>query len=277
MSTTGLSKADFDRLRGLIYKECGINLSTDKKTMMEVRIKRRLNSLSFGSFRHYCEYVFTREGRDSELVHLIDVITTNKTDFFREAGHFEYLVASALPDLDKRKGASRKALIWSAGCSSGEEPYTLAMVLREYTQSHPLFRFGILATDISTTILAKAALGIFKSDVLSPVPLNLRRKYFMRSRNPEAGVVRVVPELRDLIEFRHLNFMDADFGITEAPEIIFCRNVIIYFDRTTQVGLLHKLTRYLSPGGYFFAGHSESLQGMDLPLVPVAPAVYRKC
>jgi chemotaxis protein methyltransferase CheR len=150
------------------------------------------------------------------------------------------------------------------------------MVLSEYAQASPGFRFGVLATDICTAVLAKASMGIFKSELVRPVPQALRRKYFMRSRDPESDLVRVVPEMRALVEFRRVNFMDSDFGLSELPEIIFCRNVIIYFDRPTQVRLLEKLTRHLTPGGYFFAGHSESLQGMDLPLVPVAPAVYRK-
>ena len=272
----GLSKADFDRLRSLIYDESGISLSSDKKTMLEIRIKRRLRSLDISSFAEYCDRVFTPQGREDELVHLIDVTTTNKTDFFREAGHFDYLVSQALPDLAARLGAARKSLVWSAGCSTGEEPYTLSMVLSEYSQTCPGFRFSVLATDICTDVLAKASLGIFKSESVKPVPMALRRKYFMRGRDPQSDLVRVVPEMRSLVEFRRLNFMDGDFGLSELPEIIFCRNVIIYFDRPTQVRLLEKLTRHLAPGGYFFAGHSESLQGMDLPLVPVAPAVYRK-
>ena len=271
-----LSKSDFERLRALIYSESGINLSTDKKTMMEIRLKRRLRSLDIHSFGAYCERVFGPQGRENELVHLIDVITTNKTDFFRESGHFEYLVTKALPDLASRRGAARKSLVWSAGCSTGEEPYTLAMVLSEYSQSCSGFRFNLLASDICTDVLSKAATGIYKSELLGPVPQTLRRKYFMRSRDPESNLYRVVPELRSLIEFRRINFMDADFGLPEPQEIIFCRNVIIYFDRPTQLRLLEKLTRQLAPGGYFFAGHSESLQGMDLPLVPVAPSVYRR-
>jgi chemotaxis protein methyltransferase CheR len=273
----GLSIDDFDRLRTLIYDESGINLGSDKKTMMEIRIKRRLRNLNISSFEEYCERIFSPQGKEAELVHLIDVITTNKTDFFREAGHFDYLVSKALPDLAARRGSARKSLVWSAGCSTGEEPYTLAMVLSEYSQECPGFRFSVLATDISTSVLAKAALGIFKSELAGPVPPALRRKYFMRSRDPESDLVRVVPEVRALVEFRRLNFMDGDFGLAELPEIIFCRNVIIYFDRPTQVRLLKKLTSRLAPGGYFFAGHSESLQGMDLPLVPVGTSVYRKC
>jgi chemotaxis protein methyltransferase CheR len=271
-----LCHADFERLRGLIYSESGINLGLDKKTMLEMRLRRRLKSLNVPSFAEYCDRVFAAEDKGGELIHLIDAITTNKTDFFREAGHFNFLVAKALPDLAARNGADRASLIWSAGCSTGEEPYTLAMVLSEHAERYPGLRFRVLATDISTAVLAKARMGIFKSELVEPVPQDLRRKYFMRSRNSESDVVRVVPELRALIDFRRLNFMDANFSLPEPPEIIFCRNVIIYFDRQTQVQLLQKLTRQLAPGGYFFAGHSESLQGMNLPLIAVAPSTYRK-
>jgi chemotaxis protein methyltransferase CheR len=150
------------------------------------------------------------------------------------------------------------------------------MVLGEYAQTCPGFRFRVLATDISTEVLAKAEAGIFKSAQIIPVPASLQRKYFMRSRDRESDLVRVVPELRALVDFERVNFMDADFELSGRPEVVFCRNVIIYFDRPTQERLLKKLTRLLMPGGYFFAGHSESLQGMDLPLIPVAPSAYRK-
>ena len=150
------------------------------------------------------------------------------------------------------------------------------MVLSEYALGCPGFRFSVLATDICTDVLERAAAGIYKKSVLEPVPPGLLRKYFMRSRDPKSEMYRVVPELRALMDFRRLNFMDADFGISQPPEIIFCRNVIIYFDRPTQIRLLEKLIRQLQPGGYFFSGHSESFQGMDLNLVQVAPAIYRK-
>ena len=150
------------------------------------------------------------------------------------------------------------------------------MILSEYAQAHPGFQFSVLGTDISTAVLEKARMGIFREDVAAPVPLPLRRRFFMRSRSAARIWCAFVSELRATVEFRRLNFMDADFGLTETPEIIFCRNVIIYFDRATQFRLLEKLTRLLAPGGYFFAGHSESLQGMDLPLVPAGTAVYRK-
>jgi chemotaxis protein methyltransferase CheR len=268
-----LSKADFDRLRKLVYEETGINLGPDKKTMMEIRLKRRLRTLEITSYRQYCDHVFRPEGRAEELVYLIDVITTNKTDFFREPDHFEFLTQSVLPELARQ---SRKSLVWSAGCSTGEEPYTIAMLLNEYAEQSGGFRFSVLATDICTSVLAKASRAIFKSEDVAPVAINLRRKYFMRSRDPKSDQMRIVPELRAMVEFRRLNFMDSEFHLPDSPDVIFCRNVIIYFDRPTQIRLLQKLTRHLAPGGYFFAGHSESFQGFDLPLTPVAPAIYRK-
>lgn len=272
----GITNADFTRLRSLIYEQSGINLSADKKTMLELRIKRRLRSLNLNSFGQYCEYLFGHQGLKEELVHFLDVVTTNKTDFFREPGHFNFLVEKALPELGLRDRGGRDLLIWSAGCSTGEEPYTLAMVLSEYALTHPGFRFRLLATDIATTVLEKAHRGIYKTDVTSPVPADLRRKYFLRSRDPASQRVRVVPELRRLIEFRRVNFKDADFGLLEKADAIFCRNVIIYFDRTTQEQILQKLARHLVPSGYLFVGHAEALHDMNLPLEPVAPAVYRK-
>ncbi len=271
-----ISNRDFGRLRSLIYAQSGISLNADKKTMLELRIKRRLRSLNLNSFGQYCDYLFGPHGEKEELVHLLDVVSTNKTDFFREPEHFDFLVEKAIPDLVARNQSGRPLLIWSAGCSTGEEPYTLAMLLNECAERHPGFRFTILATDISTTVLAKAAHGVFRSEVVGPVPPDLRRKYFMRSRDRDANVLRVVPELRQLVEFRRLNFMDADFGLSQKADVIFCRNVIIYFDRPTQERIVQKLAAQLVPGGYAFVGHSETLHDKDVPLAPVAPALYRK-
>jgi chemotaxis protein methyltransferase CheR len=270
-----ISGRDYARLCNLIYAEAGIHLGTERKTMLEVRIKRRLKHLDLHSYSEYCDYLFGHEGLKDELIHLIDVVTTNKTDFYRESGHFDFLVEKALPEMAERI-AGRSFTIWSAGCSTGEEPYTMSIVLSEYALTHPGFRFRILATDISNLVLAKAELGVYAGDVVAPVSTVLKRKYFMRSRAPGSEKLRVVPELRRCIEFRRLNFMDADYGIAEKFDAVFCRNVIIYFDRPTQERILLRLANCLLPGGYLFVGHAETLHDMKLPVVPVAPALYRR-
>jgi chemotaxis protein methyltransferase CheR len=271
-----ISDRDYTRLCDLIYNRAGIHLGSGKKTMLEVRIKRRLKDLSLASYGRYCDYLFSAQGLKQELTSLIDVVTTNKTDFFREPQHFDFLSNRALPELATAERAGHPLLLWSAGCSTGEEPYTLAMLLSEYGLAHPGFEFRILATDISTAVLSKASLGVFPTTALKPVPSALVRKYFLRGRAPGSDRVRIVPELRRLIEFRRLNFMDADYGIEERADIIFCRNVIIYFDKPTQERILANITRHLITGGYLFVGHAEVLRDMELPLTPVAPALYRK-
>jgi len=271
-----LSTRDFARLSELIYERVGISLGPEKKTMVEVRLKRRLRTLNMSSYREYCNFIFSRTGIKDELVYLIDVITTNKTDFFREPAHFDFLKERALPELHAKVGGARPLLVWSAGCSSGEEPYTLAMVLSEYASLQPGFRFSILATDISTAMLEKARIGIYAEECASPIPILLKQKYLLRSRGGESRRVRIASELRGAVEFRRLNFMEAAYGMTEKADAIFCRNVLIYFDRATQQSILRKLIAHLVPSGYLFVGHSESLHDMSLPVLPVAPALYRK-
>jgi chemotaxis protein methyltransferase CheR len=271
-----LSAREFARICDLIHTQTGIHLSPEKKTMVEVRLKRRLRTLNMKSYHEYCELVFSRGGINDELVNLIDVITTNKTDFFREPTHFAFLAQRALPEADSRSTSTRPFRVWSAGCSTGEEPYTLAMVLSEYALIHPGFRFRILATDISTAVLEKASLGIYSTEAIGPVPVPLRRKYLLRSRNPESPRVRIKPGLRSTIEFKRLNFMDADYAIHEKADAIFCRNVLIYFDRETQRAIVNKLITHLVTSGYLFVGHSETLHDMNLAVSPVAAAVYRK-
>jgi chemotaxis protein methyltransferase CheR len=270
-----LSSRDYTRLCALIYEQAGIRLGTDKKTMVEGRLRRRLKALDMSTYSQYCDFLFRREGMKDELIPLIDVVTTNKTDFFREPGHFDFLTGTLLPQWAARDHG-RPFQIWSAGCSSGEEPYTLSIVLSEFAGTHPGFRFRVLATDISTTVLEKAEMAVYPTDAVSTIPAALRKKYFMASRDPASTRVRVVPELRRLVEFRRLNFMDADYGIAEKADAIFCRNVIIYFDRATQEQVLRKLSHRLLPGGYLFVGHSETLHNMDLSMTPVAPALYRR-
>ena len=270
-----LSSRDFGRLASFVYAEAGICLGPEKHTMLEGRLRRRLRELRIDSYRHYCEYLFGPEGLKEEKLRFLDAVTTNKTDFFREPGHFDFLLERALPEMLAR-AEGRPLRVWSAGCSSGEEPYTLAMLLSEYAESHPGFRFRILATDLSTRVLAKAELGVYSSEAAEAVPPALRRKYLMRSRDRDSDRVRIVPELRQLVEFRRLNFMDADYQLGEKADAIFCRNVIIYFDRTTQEKILSRLVSWLVPRGYLFVGHSETLHDLNLPVEALGPALYRR-
>jgi chemotaxis protein methyltransferase CheR len=273
-----MSDKDFMRLSESIRSSCGIKLPPAKKTMLEGRLRKRLRALCIESFESYCEFLFSPEGARSEYIHMIDAVTTNKTDFFREPDHFDYLFERALPELVPLHGvgARKKLNVWSAACSTGEEPYTLAMVLSEFAQSCPGFNFSILATDISTAALEKARSGIYEHDRVIPVPVMLRKKYLLKSKEKDRGLVRIAPELRNSVRFERLNFLEEEYGIDEPMAIVFCRNVLIYFDRPTQEKLVSRLSRHLMPGGYLFVGHSESLHGMDLPLVQTATTIYRK-
>jgi len=268
---------DFRRLGELIHNVSGIKVSDPKKTMIESRLQRRLKKLGMQSIQEYLEYLFSPDGMQDELINMIDEVTTNKTDFFREPGHFDFLTKHALPEMIEAHSEEihKRLTIWSAGCSSGEEPYTLAMVLSEFA-SQRRFSFLILATDISKSMLEKAALAIYDAERIAPVPVDLQKKYLLRGKDRTQKRFRVVPELRQLVKFRVLNFMDSDFGFREPIDIIFCRNVIIYFDKKTQEELLRKFCNSLTSRGYIFMGHSETLFGMDLPLVQVAPRFYRK-
>jgi chemotaxis protein methyltransferase CheR len=266
---------DFERLSSFIYDHCGIKMPPAKRTMLEARLQKRLRALSIATFAGYCDYLFSREGMELELITMIDLVTTNKTDFFREPEHFTYLVGQVLPQWQAQFGNRRPFAIWSAGCSTGEEPYTMAMVLAEYAERNAGFAYSILATDISTRVLEKAHKAIYEEERVGPVPASLKRKYLLRSKDHSQGLVRIVPELRNRIHFRRLNFMDTDFGMREELDVVFCRNVVIYFDRRTQEQLVNKFCRQMRRGAYLFMGHSETLNGLDVPLVQVCPTVYR--
>ncbi len=277
---TGLriSDKDFSRFSQLIYDVCGIKMPPHKQSMLESRLRKRLRFLGLSSYEAYREYLFSQDGMVEELTSMIDVVTTNKTDFFREPRHFDFLIETALPALIPSTGAGidRPLRLWSAGCSTGEEPYTLAMFLEEFIWVNKRINYQIMGTDISTQVLEKAVLGIYHRDKIEPVPDSFRKKYMLKSRDKDAPQVRIIPEIRAKIKFQRLNFMDAKFNVAERQDIIFCRNVIIYFDRQTQERFLTRLCNCLLPGGYLFMGHSETLSGMPLPLKQLAPAVYMK-
>jgi len=273
-----LRDREFQRFSSFIFDNVGIKMPPTKKTMLEARLQKRLKALGIGSFEEYGDFVFSQEGSASELVHLIDVVTTNKTDFFREPAHFDFMVKTALPGILQERGDVLRdpVRIWSAGCSTGEEPYTLAMVLSEFAVGRPDFRVAITASDICTQVLQTAKTAIYPEDRTDPIPLNLKKKYLMRSRDKSKSLVRISPKARSLVSFRRINFMDDELGISEKMDIIFCRNVVIYFDKPTQQTLMRKFHRQLRPGGYLFIGHSETLSGLDVDFKAVASTVYRK-
>ncbi len=279
--SAALSPAGFKALCEFVTDELGIKMSDAKLPMMQSRLQCRLRALGLGSLDEYQDHLFASPEGGAEHVHFINAITTNKTDFFREPQHFEYLVRTALPNLDPNRadGAGERSWrpkLWCAGCSSGEEPYTLTMVLAEYGSRRVDFDFSILATDISTKVLDHAKTGIYEAVRIEPVPPPMRAKYLLRSKDRSRAEVRIIPELRRRISFQRLNFMDAHYDVTDMFDAIFFRNVMIYFDKPTQEAVIQKLCRNLVPGGYLFVGHSESLAGLNIPVTCVGSAVYRK-
>ncbi len=274
-----LSDDDFSALSSYIHTRYGIKISHAKKILLETRLRKRLMILQMASYSEYREFVMGPQGTD-EIIQMIDAVSTNKTEFFREPHHFDYLVKNALPELalNYGSGIQHHLMMWSAGCSSGEEPYSLAMTLAEFSEHYPGFTYDyvVLATDISTKVLDIATTAVYPEERISHIPLDLKKKYLLKSKDPAKKSVKIVPELRNRVRFRRLNLMDSDFGFREPMDIIFCRNVIIYFDAETQEELMNKFYRLLRPGGYLFLGHSETIQHLDVPFETVAPTVYRK-
>jgi chemotaxis protein methyltransferase CheR len=273
-----LSARSFDRLAAFTTQELGIKMNESKALMIQSRLMRRVRELGLRSIDDYCEHLFSSPHAAAERVHFINAITTNKTDFFREPEHFRFLVNKVLPEFERLQVLypNQRLNVWSAPCSSGEEPYTLAMVLSEYAATHPGFEFHILATDISTKVLQIAKEGIYGKQQVAPVPIEMRRKYIRQGRGEQHSLVRISPALRRLVSFHPLNFMDAEYGVRGMVHVIFCRNVLIYFDRPTQQAVINKLCRHLIPGGFLFTSHSESLHGLDVPLASLGHACFRK-
>ncbi|NNK02572.1 MAG: protein-glutamate O-methyltransferase CheR [Desulfatitalea sp.] len=268
----------FDAFSSLITDMLGIKMPVTKHTMLQSRLQKRLRRLGLKTFEAYYDFVFSTEGRQKELDHLMDAVTTNKTDFYREPRHYQVLTELVLPNVLQHGaiGTRRPLKVWSAGCSTGAEPYTLAMVLSEFGEQVKGFNFNILATDICTQVLAKGRNAVYDERDAEPIPYNARKKFLLRSKDRSRPRIRIVPELRRLVEFRRLNLMTSDYGMAEAMDIILCRNVIIYFERRTQFAVLNRLCRCLKDSGFLFMGHSETLNGFSLPLKSVASTVYQK-
>jgi chemotaxis protein methyltransferase CheR len=276
-SEVKLSTRDFKQLSTFIEKEVGIQLPSSKHVMVESRLRKRLRALGLSNFPEYMARVFGPSPNEGELIHLIDAVTTNKTDFFREPHHFTYLTHEALPELlaERDVGATRPLTVWSAASSTGEEPFTLAMVLSEFAESQAL-NWQILATDISTAVLDRARRAIYTESCAAAIPSVLQHKYLLRSRDRAQGLVRIHPRLRQKVAFQRLNLLSRHYNIPRPIDVIFCRNVFIYFNRATQAQILLRFADALRPGGLVFLGHSETTNGLAVPLVQIAPTIYRK-
>jgi chemotaxis protein methyltransferase CheR len=271
-----LTVKEFKKIARLVFESSGINLGPIKKVMVESRLQKRMRALGFSVHSDYCDYLFSEEGLRDELQPMLDVITTNKTDFFREPHHFDFLYRTGLAELSATFRGGRPLRIWSAGCSSGEEPYSIAILLQEFRENVADLQHEILATDISTKVLNKACLGIYDRERISELPISYKLKYFLKSRDPQKKVVRVVPDVRSLVEYRYFNLIYDDMDEMGLFDVIFCRNVIIYFDNPTKKALLQRLHEKLLPGGFLFLGHSETINGMDLAMEQVGSTIYRK-
>lgn len=275
ISTFELKNSDFEKISRLVYEQCGIYLHEGKKELVKARLSKRLRAGSYKSFSEYYRYVTTEEGTN-ELVSMIDSISTNLTSFFREESHFATLGHIILLAIEKtaHRGSRNNFKIWSAGCSTGEEPYTLAITVKETVGQHS-FDVSILATDISTKVLKIAEAGIYGQERIKNISPEILKRYFQVGTGQSAGYVRIKNDIKKMITYQRFNLMDR-FHAQNNFDVIFCRNVMIYFDKKTQNILVNKFYDSLRSGGYFFVGHSESLTGLKHQFNYVEPSVYVK-
>jgi chemotaxis protein methyltransferase CheR len=264
-----LSDAELSHIVRLVYERSGIALHAGKRALVLARLQKRLRAGGFAGFREYLAHV-EADASGAEITALLDAIATNHTGFFREPQHFDFLRSTVAPQL-----ADGHIRIWSAACSSGEEPVTIGITLLDALESQHHARIRILASDLSTKALATASSGVYKMERVAGIPLDVLRRHFERGLGAQTGQARVAAHVRRFIEYRQLNFLEAsDLG--ERFEVIFCRNVMIYFDRDVQQRVVSLLERHLAPGGYLFISHSESLNGTTHGLRWVAPAIYQR-
>ncbi|MGC9385421.1 MAG: CheR family methyltransferase [Hydrogenovibrio sp.] len=262
---------DFARVKTVVYDFAGIDLNDSKKNLVYNRLAKRIRFLEMNSFAEYLDFV-DREG-EAEFVHLINAITTNLTFFFRENHHFEYLANTVIPMLLERNKTSKKIRIWSAGCSTGEEPYSIAIVLKEAVPAG--WNARVLATDLDTNVVETGQAGVYKMDRLKGVSEARKKRWFYKGTGAREGYVRVKPELQEIIDFGQINLMN-DWPIKDKVDVIFCRNVVIYFDKTTQARLFDRYANLLPDDGHLFIGHSESLYKVCDRFELLGQTIYRK-
>ena len=268
------TRRDFDFLRKVSNSRTGIVVSDDKFDMFYSRLSRRVRQLGLKDFSEYCDLI-SNETEEREVLELVNALTTNLTAFFRENHHFEYLTHTLVPEFLQRNRESRRLRIWSAGCSTGEEPYSLSIALRESLPETGGWDVRILATDIDSAVLAKAADAIYPIERVAGVEQGRLRRWFQRGRGARSGMVRLKPEIKSLIEFHQLNLIQ-EWAMSEPMDAIFCRNVMIYFDKKTKAKLVERYANTLCDGGYLFIGHSESLFNLTDCFELIGNTVYRK-
>lgn len=272
-----LSERDHRRVARYIEQVAGIQLPSAKRSLIEGRLRKRQRATGHASLHAYIDHVLESADGAGERLYLLDALTTNKTEFYREASHFTFLRKHITQDLAGRRlaGWKRPLRIWSAGCSSGEEPYTLAMEMLEMRRQHPGFSCDILATDISVSSLQKARKGVYPHERIEPVPMELRRRYLLRSRDKASNLVSMAPELRQKIRFDTFNLLTDRYEFRHPFDAIFCRNVMIYFNNEDRAQIVHNFAQSLSHDGLLFIGHSETLSGHHDGFAQQIPAVYK--
>ena len=280
LPSVSLKRREFKVLSTWIYDTLGVKMPPTKLILLESRLQKRLRALGMEKFNSYIEYVFSEDGCAQELPFMVDLVTTHQTDFFREEAHFDFLTQTALPELIQRfeVGTHRPLQLWSAASSTGEEAYTLGIVLEEFLRKQQMgktFQYEILGTDISSGVLEKAREAIYPESRLGEMPQTLLRRYFLRSKDRERTEFRVVPELRAKARFRLLNLMDERYRLPEM-DLIFCRNVLIYFNKPTQEHVLQCCCQHLRSGGFLFVGHTETVHQFNLPVLKRATSVLQK-
>jgi len=266
-----LDTATFNKFRRLVYEQSGISLGAGKEALVSARVGKRMRALGFDDFRTYLRYL-TQDNSSNEIVHLLDAISTNVTSFFREPAHFEFLSSTVDEWLNQ---GQRRFRFWSAASSTGEEPYSMAMTLLEVTSARSV-DLKILATDISTSVLEQCRSGNYEEGKLATVSPVLKERYFDRHQNDRRRYYTAKDVMKRVIAFSRLNLSDPPFPMQGPFDIIFCRNVMIYFDNTVRRALLIEMRRLLRPQGYLVVGHAESLTGMVSDFKSIKPSIYVK-
>ena len=273
-----LSDRKFQSFRTLVATHSGIALGPHKRALLQARLGRRLRTLGLTTFADYHRLLIEHDPQGEELVRFINAVTTNKTHFYREAHHFAYLAERWAPAVvgQASRGGERAVRIWSAGCSTGEEPYTIAMTVADALPHAAGWRVRILASDIDTDVLKRAAAGVYSIDAAGAIPPAALKRHFLRGTGTSADLMRVRPSLRSLVAFRRINLLEDQWPSGTSFDVIFCRNVLIYFDRPTQQRVIERLGACLKDDGVLVLGHSEGILGMTNGLRHVGHTIYRK-